>query len=76
MKKKEERDFLIALGKRITEIRKKKKLTQIEVAYRCDNDRGNIRRLEAGRGNPTAVSLLKLSKALEVQIDDFFKGLE
>ena len=65
-------DFLIQLGKSITKYRLKQKLTQTEVAYRCDFERGNLTRIEKGKANVTADTLLKISEAIDVPVSKFF----
>ncbi len=65
--------FLKKLGERIAKLRKEKKLTQIEVSYRCEFDRSNYKRIEVGNTNPTSLTLKKIAEALEVPIEDFFK---
>lgn len=64
--KMDEKNFLKNLGKTITKLRKKKKITQLELAYRCDFEQSNINRIEAGRTNPTTLTLLKIAQALEI----------
>ena len=65
-------EFLIQLGKSITKHRLKQKLTQTEVAYRCDIERGNLTRIEKGKANVTADTLLKISEAINVPVSKFF----
>jgi len=66
-------EYLIALGKRIKEIRLQKKISQTEIAYRCGFDKSNYNTIESGKRNPTIISLLKISKALDISITDLFK---
>jgi putative transcriptional regulator len=65
-------DFLKELGKSIAHQRKLKKLTQTEVAYRCEFERGNLTRIEKGKSNVTAETLLKISQAMKVPVSVFF----
>ena len=65
-------EFLIQFGKSITKYRLKQKLTQTEVAYRCDFERGNLTRIEKGKANVTADTLLKISEAMDVPVSKFF----
>ena len=62
--------YLICLGKKIKEIRLSKKISQTEVAYRCGFDKSNYNTIESGKRNPTVISLLKISKALGVNLID------
>ena len=64
----EERSFLVSLGKQIAILRKKKGISQIELGYRCDFEKSNMRRIEAGRTNPTALTIRKISKALGIPL--------
>ena len=66
-------EFLKQLGLAIAKQREKKKLTQTEVAYKCDFERGNLTRIEKGKSNVTAESLLKISEAIGVPVSKFFQ---
>ena len=66
-------DYLKKLGENIRAIRLQKKMSQVDLAAACDFEKGNMRRIEAGRTNPTVVTLLKISKALEVSVIDLFR---
>ena len=68
-----DKQYLIALGKKIKEIRLQKKITQTEIAYRCGFDKSNYNTIEAGKRNPTIISLLKIANALDVTLIDLFK---
>lgn len=65
-------EFLKKLGLTIAKCRLDKKLTQTEVAYRCDMERGNLTRIEKGKVNVTAETLLKISEAIDVPVYRFF----
>jgi len=66
------KDFLSKLGASIAKHRTKQKLTQSEVASRCEFERGNLTRIEKGKSNVTAETLLKISEAIDVPIAKFF----
>ena len=72
MAQQEEKDYLIQLGKHIEKLRKKKGISQIELAYRCDFEKSNMRRIEAGRTNPTMLTIRKICKALDMPLKKFF----
>ena len=57
---------LIAL--RIRSLRKERKLTAQELAYRCDIERSNLSRIEAGRSNLTIKTLCIICNALDVPL--------
>jgi len=67
------------LGKRIAQLRKQKKLDQIELAAILDGkDKQFINRYENQGANPTAYVLVQLAKALSVSLDELvdFSKLE
>ena len=68
-----DKEYLIALGKKIKEVRLLKKLSQTEIAYRCGFDKSNFNTIESGKRNVTVSSLLKIAKALDISLIDLFK---
>lgn len=58
---------------RIRSIRIYKKLTVQEVAYRCDIERSNLSRIEAGRTNVTLKTLCMICNALDIKLSDLIK---
>lgn len=66
--KKEELQVII--GNRIKLLRESKGISQQILAAKCNFEKGNMSRLEAGRTNPTITTLYKISQALEVKITD------
>ena len=67
-----EKDYLILLGKNITKYRKKKGITSKELGFECDIEKSNLIPIEKGRINATALTLLKIAKALDVEVKDLF----
>jgi transcriptional regulator with XRE-family HTH domain len=63
----------IKVGKRIQEIRIEKNLSQQDLAAKCNFEKSNMSRLEAGRSNATLSTLEVVSKALEVDVIELFK---
>lgn len=61
------------IARRIKEIRKNKGLTVQEVAYRCDIERSNLSRIEAGRTNLTVKTICLICNALNVKISDIVR---
>ena len=59
--------------RRLKEIRISKKLTVQEVAYRCNIERSNLSRIEAGKTNITLKTLCLICNALEIQLSDVLK---
>ena len=72
MKVREKADeiFLQNLGSRIASMRKERHITQVELSYRCDIEKANMRRIEAGNTNPTALMLKKIAVGLGVSLSE------
>ena len=66
----------INVGKQIQKLRELKGLSQQDLAAKCNFEKSNMSRLEAGRVNPTLSSLEKVAKALEVTLVEFFNFQE
>ena len=71
----DDKELLKKLGKRISEIRKEKGLTQMELGFRCDIEKPNMNRIEKGGTNPTFLTLTKICRELEIDLEDVVKGL-
>jgi transcriptional regulator with XRE-family HTH domain len=65
-----EESLQIKVGKRIQEIRVEKNISQQDLAARCNFEKSNMSRLEAGA---TLSTLEVVAKALNVNITEFFK---
>lgn len=63
-------EILKLLGKRIKEIRLEKGLSQVDLVGKMEGniDATNISRIEAGRTNPTIITLHRIAQALDVNI--------
>lgn len=61
------------IGRNIKEIRKRRSLSQKEVAMQIGIDQAQYSRIESGKVEPTISSLGKIADALGVGITDFFK---
>jgi transcriptional regulator with XRE-family HTH domain len=67
----EDQDFIIGIGKNIAKVRKRKKMTQRDLAMLAELEEQSIWRIENGaRNNYTIKTLLKISRALGVNIRD------
>lgn len=62
--------ILIQLGERVREIRKKKGLSQEELAYKADLHRTYIGMIERAEKNITLLNIEKIANALEVDIKE------
>lgn len=61
------------VGKRIQEIRIEKNISQQDLAAKCNFEKSNMSRLEAGRANATLTTLEKICDALQVNYIELFK---
>ena len=64
--------FLISLGLRIKLVRIEKNMSQQELAGMCNFEKANMSRIENGGTNPTILTLLKISDALDINLSDLF----
>ena len=61
------------ISNRIRQLRKEKHLTVQELAYRCDMERSNMSRIEAGRTNLPVKTMCIICNALCVNLRDLIR---
>jgi len=61
-------NFNLFIGKRITELRKIKKLSQENLAFKADIDRTYMSSIERGKRSISLAVAIKLSSALEIDL--------
>ncbi|MBI3600996.1 MAG: helix-turn-helix transcriptional regulator [Nitrospinae bacterium] len=66
---------LIELGNQIREERKKKGLSQEQLAFDADVDRSYIGGIERGERNVSFLTLVKIAECLGCDISKFTKGI-
>ena len=64
--------ILKSIGVKIREIRLLKNMTQKELAFTLDIEISQITRIETGKINTSILNLIKISKALEIDIKELF----
>ena len=62
----------IQVGKRIQKLRELQGLSQQDLAAKCNFEKSNMSRLEAGRVNSTLSTIEKVAKALNVEVGEIF----
>lgn len=62
--------LLKKLGKRIRDLRKKRKLSQVELGVLCNNYAEQIGRIERGQLNVTISTLSMIAKALQIKLPE------
>ncbi len=64
------KDFQIALGNRIRQLRESKKISQTELGNLCFIDRSNMNRIEKGNTNPSSYLLYQIADKLGVNASE------
>jgi len=65
-------DIKKTFGKKVRELRKKRNLSQEELAYEAALDRTYINSIENGKRNVSLINIVKLAKALNIKVKDLF----
>lgn len=68
----QEQTIQIKVGKQIQKLRELKGISQQDLAAKCNFEKSNMSRLEAGRVNPTLSTLEKVANALDVPFIELF----
>lgn len=63
-------DYLIKIGKNISRIRKDRGLTSKQLGLECEMEKSNLIPIEKGRINVSILTLVRIAKALEVELKD------
>jgi transcriptional regulator with XRE-family HTH domain len=66
---------LIELGNQIREVRKKKGLSQEQLAFDANVDRSYIGGIERGERNVSFLTLVKIAECLDCDVAKFTKGI-
>jgi len=67
-----DKDFLIALGNRVRELRLSQDMTQEDLGFIVGNSGKQIGRIERGENNVTTSMIYQISKALKVSLSELF----
>ncbi len=68
------KEFTQQLATHLKDVRKKKKVSQEELAHRAGLNSAYIGHLERGIYSPTLFVVWKIAKALDITLDEFLKG--
>ena len=63
----------VAIGKRVKMLREKQGIAQQDLAAKCNIEKSNFSRLEAGNTNPTIYTLYKIAENIGVSISELTK---
>lgn len=64
------------IGKRIKMLRKVHEISQQDLAAKCNFEKSNMSRIEAGRVNSTVATLNKIAHALNIPLKEIFDFTE
>ena len=68
-------DILSQLGRRIAYLRKSKRISQLELSIDSDISKSYLSDLECGRRNPSVMVLSRICAALEITLEELFRGI-
>jgi putative transcriptional regulator len=63
------------VGKRITQLRRKRRLSQQDLAHECGFDKSYLRAVECGEKNITFARMYRIARALRVSLFELFKAM-
>jgi len=69
-------DIRVTIGLRIKELRQAIKLTQEKLSFKAEIDKTYVNEVENGKRNISIINLEKIIRALEISVEDFFKGMK
>jgi ribosome-binding protein aMBF1 (putative translation factor) len=69
------KDVRIRFGRRLRELRAKRKLSQEALSFEADLDRSYIGQVERGECNISVENMAKLARALKVKLSDLLRGV-
>jgi len=69
----DKKDLQTAIGKRIKELREERNIPQQDLAAKCNIEKSNLSRIEAGGTNPTIYTLYKIAECLDVSVSELTK---
>lgn len=68
-------DISFELGKRIQYLRKRRGMSQEDLALECKINKNYLSDMERGTRNPTIKILEKVSKGLNISLEELFRGI-
>jgi len=64
------KDLQIAVGRQIKKLREERNIPQQVIAAKCNIEKSNFSRIEAGNTNPTIYTLYKIASNLDVKLSE------
>ena len=69
-------DIVVRFGQAVRKLRQEQKISQEELAERCNLHRTYISDIELGKRNVSLENIERIAAALERSLSDFFKEVE
>ena len=69
-------DIYAQLGKRIIYLRKKRKMSQLQLSIESEINKNYISDLERGKRNPSLMILNRIAIALKIDMSELLKGIQ
>jgi len=69
----DEHNYLKKIGENISNLRKEKNLSQLDIGDIINMEKSNLSAIENGRQNPATLTLKKIADAIGCEVIDFFK---
>jgi transcriptional regulator with XRE-family HTH domain len=69
-------DIYAQLGKRIIYLRKKRKMSQLQLSVESEINKNYISDLERGKRNPSLMILNRIAIALKIDMSELLKGIQ
>lgn len=69
-------DIYTQLGKRIVYLRKKRKMSQLQLSIESEINKNYISDLERGKRNPSLMILNRIAIALKTDMSELLKGIQ
>lgn len=69
-------DIYAQLGKRIIYLRKKRKMSQLQLSVESEINKNYISDLERGKRNPSLMILNRIAIALNIDMSELLKGIQ
>ncbi len=67
-----DQEFLQKIGDKISLVRKKKGMSQMDVCAKLNMEKTYLSSIENGRQNPTLLTLRNIGQALDIDVIEFF----
>ena len=69
-------DIYAQLGKRIIYLRKKRKMSQLQLSVESEINKNYISDLERGKRNPSLMILNRIAISLKIDMSELLKGIQ